>query len=205
MLVKNNKGKEVDKGWVCDLVPKALIVNRYFAVEQEAIFKMEAELETITAKTTELEEEHGGEEGVFAVLDKLNKASVMARLKEIKEETETKEEAAVLSAWLELSNQETDLKYRLKDAEADLDRKAYATYPILVECEIKALAVDDKWMAALDAAIHGEMDRISQTLTQRVKELAERYGLPMPQQVRKVAELEQVVNRHLESMGFSWN
>jgi type I restriction enzyme M protein len=205
VLVKNNKGKEVDKGWVCDLVPKALIVNRYFAVEQEAIFKMEAELETITAKTTELEEEHGGEEGVFAVLDKLNKASVMARLKEIKEETETKEEAAVLSAWLELSNQETDLKYRLKDAEADLDRKAYATYPILVECEIKALAVDDKWMAALDAAIHGEMDRISQTLTQRVKELAERYGLPMPQQVRKVAELEQVVNRHLESMGFSWN
>jgi hypothetical protein len=32
--------------------------------------------------------------------------------------------------------------------------------------------VDDKWLAALGAAIHGEMDRISQALTQRVKELA---------------------------------
>jgi len=32
--------------------------------------------------------------------------------------------------------------------------------------------VDDKWLAALDAAIHGEMDRVSQQLTQRVKDLA---------------------------------
>ena len=43
--------------------------------------------------------------------------------------------------------------------------------------------VDDKWLAALDAAIHGEMDRISQALTQRVKELAERYETPLPQMV----------------------
>ena len=31
------------------------------------------------------------------------------------------------------------------------------------------------------AAIHGEMDRISQALTERVKELAERYETPLPQ------------------------
>jgi type I restriction enzyme M protein len=66
------------------------------------------------------------------------------------------------------------------------------------------LVVDDKWLAALDAAIHGEMDCISQALTQRVKELAERYEFAMPHQVRTVAELEAKVNRHLERMGFSW-
>ena len=64
--------------------------------------------------------------------------------------------------------------------------------------------VDDKWLAALDAAIHGEMDRISQQLTQRVKELAERYENPLPQLVGQVAELEAKVNSHLERMGFSW-
>jgi len=64
--------------------------------------------------------------------------------------------------------------------------------------------VDDKWLAALDAAIHGEMDRISQSLTQRVKELAERYDTPLPRMTRYVAELESKVNRHLERMGFSW-
>jgi len=64
--------------------------------------------------------------------------------------------------------------------------------------------VDDKWLAALDKDIHGEMDRISQALTQRVKELAERYEVPLPQMVGRVAELEAKVNRHLERMGFAW-
>jgi type I restriction enzyme M protein len=41
-------------------------------------------------------------------------------------------------------------------------------------------------------------------LTSRVKELAERYETPMPQQVRKVARLEQAVNGHLEKMGYVW-
>ena len=60
-------------------------------------------------------------------------------------------------------------------------------------------------IAVLSAAIHGEMDRISQALTQRVKELAERYDTPMPQMVSRVAELEAKVSRHLEKMGFAWN
>ena len=36
---KKRKGKEKDKGWACDLVPKSFIVARYFAKEQEAITK----------------------------------------------------------------------------------------------------------------------------------------------------------------------
>ena len=59
--------------------------------------------------------------------------------------------------------------------------------------------------ATLDARIHGEMDRISQALTQRVKELADRYDTPAPQMASRVAELEARVNRHLEKMGFVWN
>jgi type I restriction enzyme M protein len=48
------------------------------------------------------------------------------------------------------------------------------------------------------------MDRISQVLAGRVKELAERYETPLPQMVSRVAEREAEVNRHLEQMGFSW-
>jgi type I restriction enzyme M protein len=48
------------------------------------------------------------------------------------------------------------------------------------------------------------MDRVSQRLTQRVKELAERYETPLPKMASRVAELEAKVNRHLEKMGFAW-
>jgi type I restriction enzyme M protein len=200
IIEKDKKGKEKDKGWACDLVPKALIVARYFAKEQEAITQLEAELESVTARMSELEEEHGGEEEVFSALDKVNKAGVSARLKEIRglfatDDEDTREEAAVLDEWLELSNQEADLKKKLKDAEAALDAMAYAQYPKLTEDGVKTLVVDDKWLAALDAAIHGEMERISQALTQRVKELAERYETPMPQMVSRVAKLEAKVNQ----------
>ena len=52
---------------------------------------------------------------------------------------------------------------------------------------------------------YGEMDRVSQQLTQRVKELAERYETPLPQMLGRVAELEDKVNCHMERMGFTWN
>lgn len=204
IIEKDKKGKEKDKGWTCDLVPKPLIVARYFAKEQEAIDQLTAELEGITARLAELEEEQGGEEGTFSELDKVNKANVAARLRELKVESGEliAEEKTVLEEWMNLSDQEADLKKRLKEAEASLDTKAYAKYPTLTETEIKQLVVDDKWLAALDRDIHSEMDRVSQQLTARVKDLAERYETPLPQMVRRVADMETKVNRHLKRMGF---
>ncbi|KAF4516704.1 hypothetical protein B566_EDAN003454 [Ephemera danica] len=203
IIETSKKGKDVDKGWACDLLPKPLIVHRYFAAQQDAIRAHESALESLAAQMAELEEEHGGEEGAFAELDKLNKASVTARLKEIKGDKEAKIEAAALNAWLKLCTQEAELKKSLKEAETQLDALAYAQYPKLSEAEIKTLVVEDKWLAAIAADIHSEMDRISQALTQRVKELAERYETPLPTLTSKVAELSAKVAAHLKKMGFA--
>ncbi|HEX7598689.1 MAG TPA: type I restriction endonuclease subunit S [Polyangia bacterium] len=195
-------GKEVDKGWACDLVPKALVVARFYAKEQAALDQMTAALEAATTKLAELEEEHGGEEGAFSELDKVNAANVAKRLKEVRGDRNARDEVAALEEWLVHTLKETLLKKQVKDAEASLDAKAYAQYPKLGEVDVKSLVVDDKWMAALEAVIHGETDRISQQLTQRVKELAERYETPLPRLNDRVAELEAKVNRHLAKMGF---
>jgi type I restriction enzyme M protein len=303
----NKKGSEVDRGWACDLVPKYLVVNRYFAAEQEAIRRQEAELEGLNARLAELEEEHGGEEGALssvggksdallawheamlsvwqssepagfgeytkAMADreaaqqrlaemeadarmqalagargKITQAIVNARLREsddaeeralldshkavaaeIKEvrdragtlletaragvrerlsvepESEDLRELRVLGEYLELTDRIGEAKKALRDAEAELDALAYAKYPTLNECEIKTLVVDDKWLTALDARVHGEMERISQALTGRVRQLAERYEMPLPGLSSRVAEMERAVNHHLERMGFSWD
>ena len=205
IIETDKKGKEKDKGWTCDLIPKPLIVARYFGAQQEAILEQEVALESVGAQMTEMEEVHGGEEGAFSELDKVNKANVTARLKAIKGDKETKAEAEVLNTWLKLCNHETDLKKSVKEAEATLDALAYVKYPKLSVEEIKMLVVESKWLATISAAVHGEMDRISQALTQRVKELAERYETPLPKASSQVAELEQAVNAHLKRMGFSWN
>ena len=204
VVEKNKQGKEKDKGWACDLIPKRLIVARFYAKEQAAIDRLASDLESVIARLAELEEEHGGEDGAFAELDKVNKAGVAARLKEIRGDKEAKDEAAVLNAWLTLNAQEADLKRGTKEAEATLDVRAYTHYRNLTEIGIKALVVDDKWLATLDVAIHGEMDRVSQQLTQRLNELGERYESPLPQMTGGIAGLESKVNCHLRRMGFSW-
>jgi type I restriction enzyme M protein len=204
IIVKDKKGKEKDKGWTCDLIPKALIVARYCAKEQTAVDQLAADLESVSARLAEMEEEHGGEEEAFGDFDKVNKANVTARLKEVKDDKDAKDEATVLSDWLKLNADEAALKKRLKKAEATLDAHAYAKYPKLTEADIKTLVVDDKWLTTLETAIRGEMDRVSQQLTERVKELAERYETPLPRMASRAAELETKVSHHLGEMGFSW-
>ena len=203
IIETDKKGKDKDKGWTCDLIPKALIVARYFAEEQAQIVALAADLEAVSAHLAELEEEHGGEDGALAELEKVNKGNVKARLKEIKGDPEAKEEAAALKEWLALSDREAALKKRLKEAEIALDRAAYEKYPELSEAEIKALVVDDKWLATVGLRIHGEIERLNHTLAQRVQTLAERYEDRLPNLSDKVATLEAKVNAHLKKMGFA--
>jgi len=224
-------GKSMDKGWACDLVPKPLIVARYFAKEQAAIDQLAAELEGVTAQLTELEEEHGGEEGAFSELGKVNRANVVARLKELDAEQRVAAKAQsrrpvativamaaeptsefgeasepdVLKGWLALSDRRTVLKDAIKVAEYELDDKALVAYLRLTESDVKSLVVDDKWLASLDARIHGELDAISQALTRRVKQLADCYDAPMPALSRRAAEREAAVADRLKRMGFAWS
>ncbi len=201
-VVELRNGRERDRGWACDLVPKPLIVARYYANEQAEIDDVAVKLEAASAKLAELEEEHGGEEGAYSELDRVNKVNVQARLRELGEDPETKDEAVALKEWLKAKTEEDKLKRKLADLEAALDELAYDKYPTLTIAQIKTLVVEDKWLAALDARIHSEMDRVSQQLTQRVKELAERYDTPLPKLTDRVADLEAKVNGHLERMGF---
>ena len=205
---KNKDGKvtkEVDKGWACDLLPKPLIVARYFAAEQAAIDQLATDTEATEAQLTELEEEHSGEEAVFSGFDKITAKAVKERLDEIGDDREARDEITVLKRWQKLDREKTALKKQLKEAEAVLDAAVYAKYPQLSGAEIKTLVVDDKWLGALDIAIHAEMDRISQGLTRRVRELAERYQMRLKQLADRMAELQVKVDGHLERMGFAWN
>ncbi len=201
IIETDKKGRSRDKGWVCDLLPKSLLVARYFATEQAAIEAKHAELEAATASLTELEEEHGGEEGCLGALEKIAKVEVNERLKEIKGDREDREEFAILKSWLVLAGRESLLKRAIKELEASLDTLTYQHYPKLTEAEIKRLVVDDKWMASLSTVVQGELDRVSQTLTGRIRQLAERYDTPLPQLVEEVDALAAKVDGHLRTMG----
>ena len=105
---------------------------------------------------------------------------------------------------LALIEKESETKKKIKEAEKMLDTNVIAKYKKLTESETKMLVVDDKWMTTLEQAIKAEMDRISQRLTGRIKELAERYATSLPKLVTETETLTNKVDAHLKKMGFIW-
>ncbi len=191
-----------------DLIPPALIVARYFPNEQKAIEQLEADRDTITRQMEELDEEHGGEDGLLAEAKndkgKLTKVSAKARLADIKHDKDGLEERKLLQTYVALTEQEATASKAVKDATKALDAKVAAKYGQLSAVDIKTLVVDDKWLAALASSVQGELDRVSQALTGRIKQLAERYETPIPTLTMEVEALAARVDKHLNKMGFQW-
>jgi type I restriction enzyme M protein len=192
-----------------DLIPQSLVIRRYFAARQAAVEQLEVDRDAIGRQMEELDEEHGGEEGLLADAKtdkgKLTRVSVRARLAEIRGDKEVADERQLLEAYLALIEQEAEANKRVKEATKALSVKVAAKYAELGEDEIKTLVVDDKWLATLAAAVQSELDRVSQALAGRIKQLAERYAMPMPELTAEVETLAGRVDEHLQRMGFLWN
>ena len=207
--ILDKKGKPKKNEWDCDLIPKPLVINRYFADEQAKIEQLEAETEAITRDKEEMEEEYSGEDGYLEEVKndkgKITKGNVQTRIKELQQELDWGDELTVLKNYLALFDKEAAADKKVKAAQKKLDKLLLEQYKKLTEEEVKTLVVDDKWLATISQEIKTELDRISQRLTQRIKELAERYEQTLPKLTTRVEELESKVNKHLEKMGFLFN
>jgi type I restriction enzyme M protein len=203
------KGKRCFK---CDLLPATILVAQYFAAERDAIDALDNQLAALKQQLDEMREEHGGEDGLLAEANeanegeplKINKKSLKAALKKVGQTPDDADELKALEAYKDLLDRQKDANTKRKAAQEDLDKKIDAKYPTLTEIEIKTLVVDDKWLATIAAAVQGELDRVSQTLTGRIRELAERYATPLPQLTDDVATLAARVDGHLKKMGAVW-
>ncbi len=199
------KGKRRFKS---DLVPATILVAKYFVAERDAIEELDHKLAAIEQQLDEIFEEHGGEDGLLAEViegegdkQKVVAKAVKPRLKAIGQDPIYADEREVLTAYSNLLDHQTAIKAMRKAAQTDLEQKIDAKYPQLNEAEIKTLVVDDKWMSRLEAAVQGELDQVSQTLTGRIRLLAERYATPLPQLENEVEMLAARVAEHLKRMG----
>jgi type I restriction enzyme M protein len=196
------------KKYAAELIPPALVIARYLPKEQAAIEALETEIAAIDQEIEEIAEEHGGEGGLLEDAkndkDKLTKISATARLKEIKKDPDAADESKVLQAYLALTDKSSAASTKLKAAQEKLITQVAAKYGQLTDDEIKTLVVDDKWLATIAAAVQGELDRVSQTLTGRIRQLADRYASPLPQLTDEVKTLAAKVEDHLQKMGAVW-
>jgi type I restriction enzyme M protein len=214
-LVKNADGKFTEtpditlgrKKLKAELIPPALIVARFFAAERAALEALEAKAEEAARAIEELDEEHGGEDGLLfeAKTDKgkLTAKSVKDRMKDIRLDKDAGDERAMLKTCLTLIEAAAEADAAVKAAQAALDAAVVAQYAKLTEDQIKALLVQNKWLAQVQADVGAEVDRVSQALAGRVKVLAERYATPLPKLAEELDALSARVAAHLKRMGFA--
>ncbi|TCN86838.1 type I restriction-modification system subunit M [Shewanella fodinae] len=187
-----------------ELIPPALIVARFFAEEKAQVDKLQSALDSACQELETYLEENSGEDGLLNDAlndkDKVTKATVTARLKLA---TDSDEKAALKQA-KKLFDAEADAKKALKDAQDALDLAVFKQYPKLSIDEIKSLIVNDKWLAMLESNIVAEIERVTQQLANRVKELEERYSEPLPAITQSVENLSDKVAGHLKAMGLEW-
>jgi type I restriction enzyme M protein len=192
-----------------DLIPPQLIINRYFVADQQNIETLEAAREAFSREMEELDEEHGSEGGLLEEAKnekgRITKASINARLKDILTDPDATDERAMLNKYLNLLEQETEAGKKVRAAQKALEAKVVARYKMLSEEEVKTLVIDDKWLATVASDVQTELNRVSQALTGRIKELAERYATPLPQLSEEVEVLTGKVEEHLRKMGFIWS
>lgn len=195
-----------------DLVPATLLIAKFFESESKLIDFLELELLAVEQKLQEMMDENGGEDGLLIEViegegdkQKISAKSVKARLKEICKDFDYADELKVLQEYAALLDKQTKIKSDLKVAQEDLADKLCAKYPRLTEDEVKSLLIYDKWMIALSNAVQYELDRVSQILTVRICQLADRYAKPLPMLANDLASLSEQVESHLKKMGISWN
>lgn len=190
------------------VIPKALIIERYFRKEKDAIDQMESERDEIVTNMEEMKEEHSGEEGLLAevINDKgsITKGELQKRIKEIRYDKDVAEELEILQQYEELMKIESKLNSDIKSAANTLDKLVYDQYEKLSIEEIKNLVVDKKWCQTIYEGIENIYSAISHSLTNRIIELVERYEETLPQIEEEVADYEAKVKSHLERMGFAW-
>ncbi|NWL14425.1 type I restriction-modification system subunit M [Pseudoalteromonas sp. Scap03] len=193
------------KKYKAELIPPSLIVARYFADEKAQVDALQAKQDEATQTLESYLEEHGGEDGLLVEAlndkDKITKASVAARTKLATDADEVK----ALKQATKLFNAEAAAKKAVKEAQEALDLAVFNQYPKLTIDEIKTLIVDDKWLATLQANIIAEIERVTQQMANRVKQLEERYSAPLPTLSKSVDDLNDKVAGHLKAMGLEWS
>lgn len=166
---------------------------------------MQSELDSASQELETYLEENSGDDGLLNEAlndkDKVTKATVTARLKVA---TDPDEKSALKQAQ-KLFDNEANTKKALKKAQDALDLAVFKQYPKLSIDEIKNLIVDDKWLATLQSNIEAEIERVTQQLANRVKELEERYNEPLPTITKSVENLSEKVAGHLKAMGLEWS
>lgn len=214
LVIKGKKGKDgktaADKevaglaGIEGRMITPQLLVAYFFKEQSDSLQDLENQLNLTQEALAEIEEENSGDEGIFSDLEKIDLKNVKDFYKQRKAENAAKEELKYIKNYIDTQEALRGIAKLIKIAKENLEIKVVAQYPLLSEAEIKDMVIQHKWTPVLQNALNSEQEKLSQSLTQRIKELADRYQKALPTLETALSEASSKVQVHLQKMGLVW-
>jgi type I restriction enzyme M protein len=196
--------KDKETGWDGRLVPKAIVIEMFFAAEQKVIDELE---NVIAAAQAELDEmiERAEEDSIIGdVLKENGNLDKPGLKKKLKDKELDSDDKAVLRKLQDLVTRVDEGSKTLKDLRTALDSKTRAQYPKLTDAQCVELLLNRKWYRSLIGGVFALYTSVSHCIATRDTELAERYEKTLPELEAEVADYASRVKGHLERMGFAW-
>lgn len=194
-------------GWEGRLIPKQIVLDAFFALEQKEIEKAEEKLSQTESEFEEFIENNSDENGYFTDYmgddEKIDSKKITSRVKLLTKEKKTQnEEYKILNTYVDYESSIKSQKKHITELKKVLDDNCRNRYETFTDAEIKDLLVNRKWNKAIDDGIQNLYITVANHLTKRIMELYERYENTLSELTSKLAEEEKVVFGHLTQMGF---
>ena len=215
----NKKKKEFKTkivGWDGRIIPKAILDRVFFGEELAAIAKARMDAEAAASAFDEFVEAETEESGLLFdyvtkaedgkeeedVKIKLETKRLSADFKKLKKSAPHDEETLRLAEYFKLEKAKKDTASELKRLIAALEALEKAKYPTLTMDELKTLIVKEKWLKTIEDGVFSLYTAVSNKLSERVTELAERYAETLPELDEEGKELETEFFANLKAMGY---
>lgn len=168
-------------GWEGRLIPKQIVLDAFFEVEQKAIEEAEERLSQTESEFEEFVEENCVDDA---------------------EDDELSQEPEILKKFKAYEASIKSQKKTIADLKKKLDENCRKRYDAFTDSEITGLLVNRKWYKTIDQGIQNLYVTVANHLTKRIVELYERYENTLPELTEKLVEEEKEVSAHLAQMGF---
>lgn len=199
------KDKEVQEGWKGRVLPFELVQRVLLTDDLKEITDKEERLAEISSLYNELIESLSEEDKESDILnetqDAFNTKGVNTKIKDLKK-AETEEEKKLketLTSYINLSNEEKDLKKAVKDLNAALHIKTKETIESLSDAQAEEL-VNEKWIKPLVSKLMDLPKQIIDDLIKKVQALSEKYANTLIDIENEILEAETSLSAMLDDL-----
>lgn len=188
-----------------ETLPSEILVERFFFKEVSELEESEESLNQAIEALDNFEAEYGGDEGILrSFLNEKGRIAKKDLTKYLRDKKNGQEELKALKLYEELAEKEETEKESRKNKEAELLDLIVKKYSSLNDSEIKAILIESKWLEAIREVVENELESTILKLSTRLRDLNDRYLIPLPQIEKEREELTKKVKALIEKMGVKW-